>query len=115
MADKEQEQEVFDDFQEGGEVSVGEGDFTDKGSRTLDSEKYFSDIDELDRLGFAKMVLLFLFILVVVVFICSYLSVYFAPENEKLTAVVSSILDMTKIAIPSIVTLVLGFYFGKKD
>jgi hypothetical protein len=42
-------------------------------------------------------------------------SVYFAPENEKLTAVVSSILDMTKIAIPSIVTLVLGFYFGKKD
>lgn len=109
MADIEQKKDTLKGFQE------KEVNLADKGSRDLASENFLRDIDEVDRLGFAKMVLLFLFLLVVLVFLCSYLSAYLAPGNEKLTGVVSSILDMTKVAIPSIVTLVLGFYFGKKD
>lgn len=74
-----------------------------------------AQVNAKDRLGFAKAVLLCLFILVVIVFTCSYNFVEQNPEREDLLNIVNSILDITKTAVPSIVTLVLGFYFGRKD
>lgn len=104
--------ESLDDI-EGG--SKDDGLLTDKGETLLRTDDFVSDIDEADRLGFAKMVLLFLFILVVLVFVLSYWALYSAPDNEKLSSLVDTILDITKTAVPSIVTLVLGFYFGRKE
>lgn len=107
--------ESLDDFLESENSSLEEKTLTYRGSKELNTENYVSDIDEADRLGFAKMVLLFLFILVVLVFVASYIAIYNAPENEKLSNLVDTILDVTKTAVPSIVTLVLGFYFGRKE
>lgn len=87
----------------------------DKGEKNLVVEDFVSDIDATDRLNFAKLVLLYLFILVITVFIASYIAVAAYPDNEKLSSLVSTILDVTKTAVPSIVTLVLGFYFGRKE
>ncbi|MFM4929417.1 hypothetical protein [Aeromonas dhakensis] len=72
-------------------------------------------VNEKERLLFAKYILGALFVLVIIVFTCSYNFVDSNPENKELVAVVNTILDITKTAVPSIVTLVLGFYFGKKD
>ncbi|EPH6582561.1 hypothetical protein ACS0KT_000697 [Vibrio cholerae] len=74
-----------------------------------------TQVSEKDRLSFAKSVLLCLFILVVIVFISSYNFVESNPGRQDIVSVVNSILDITKTAVPSIVTLVLGFYFGRKD
>lgn len=74
--------------------------------------------DELtgkDILKFAKQILFFLFLLVVVVFVGSYVLSALLPDNERVAATVTGILDTTKTVVPSIATLVLGFYFGKKD
>ena len=68
-----------------------------------------------DLLGFAKAILFYLFLLVIFVFASSYLMTQFAPENTPLINVVTIILDITKTAVPSIVSLVLGFYFGKRE
>ncbi|EOV0146988.1 hypothetical protein ACOIXN_004451 [Vibrio vulnificus] len=74
-----------------------------------------TQVNEKDRLGFAKGVLFCLFILVAIVFTCSYNFVEQNPGREDVAQVVNTILDITKTAVPSIVTLVLGFYFGKKE
>ena len=66
-------------------------------------------------LSFAKLILLFLFILVIFVFTASYFMSWHDAKNDKLQNVVTTILDITKTAVPSIVTLVLGFYFGKRE
>jgi hypothetical protein len=70
-------------------------------------------ITEPELLDFAKKVLLFLFVLVMLVFVSSYILALFAVDNETLKEVIKTILDITKTAVPSIVTLVLGFYYGR--
>lgn len=86
-----------------------------------DTENYVdsykdNEIDESDRLSFAKQILFYLFLVVIFVFSCSYIiALNFSHENEELNSVVNTILDITKTAVPSIVTLVLGFYFGRKE
>lgn len=72
-------------------------------------------LDGKKRLDFAKSVLLGLLGLVVVVFFSSYALAFFANTNKDLMSIVASILDFTKTTIPSFATLILGFYFGKKD
>jgi hypothetical protein len=79
-----------------------------------DSEK-FSGFNEGERLKFAKQILLYLFILVLLVFMGSYLSIACYSTNAELVKLVYSILDITKTVVPATVTLVLGFYFGRKD
>jgi hypothetical protein len=68
-----------------------------------------------DLLTLAKAILFYLFVLVIFVFGLSYTMAHVAPNNGALINVVTTILDITKTAVPSIVTLVLGFYFGKRD
>ena len=80
-----------------------------------DSVGKFREISSRDLLDLAKAILFYLFVLVIFVFALSYTMVYFARENPPLIKVVDTILDITKTAVPSIVTLVLGFYFGKRD
>jgi len=70
-------------------------------------------INEKDRLGFAKQILFCLFLLVLLVFLGSYIIAACFSSNSELIKLVYSILDITKTAVPAIVTLVLGFYFGK--
>lgn len=70
-------------------------------------------IDEKDRMSFAKQILLFLFLFTIFIILGSYTAVFVDPENEKLVDLVDTILDITKTVVPSTVTLVLGFYFGK--
>lgn len=106
MAVKSEHSETLDEFS--------------SSDKQLPVESYVSgysdnEIDETDRLNFAKNILWFLFLIVIFVFLASYLSVAFFPDNAKLDAVVNTILDITKTAVPSIVTLVLGFYFGRKE
>lgn len=72
-------------------------------------------VSQRDVLRFAKEILCGLLLLVVFVFGTSYASAWLEPSNDTLTNVVNTILDITKTAVPSIVTLVLGFYFGRKD
>ncbi len=62
-----------------------------------------------DILLFAKQILPYLFLLVMLVFALSDLSLWHSPENEALFDLVTTILDITKTAVPSIVTWVLGF------
>jgi heme/copper-type cytochrome/quinol oxidase subunit 2 len=95
-------------------------DMTEGNSEDLRTEDFLTgyvdnDIDEIDRMKFAKLILLFLFIIVIFVFFASYIFTAYYPDNEKLDSIINSILDITKTAVPSIVTLVLGFYFGRKD
>ncbi|WP_318458361.1 hypothetical protein [Photobacterium leiognathi] len=94
-----------------------ETEFKEVDSKGFKKEKSFlSDtVDEKDRLSFAKLILGGLGALVLMVFICSYYFIAEHPNNKELIKVVNTILDITKTAVPSIVTLVLGFYFGKKD
>ena len=73
------------------------------------------DLTERDRLVFARQILFFLFLLVIVVFCASFLLVSLYADNTELVKLVNTILDITKTVVPSTVTLVLGFYFGKKD
>ena len=88
-------------------------------AKTRDVKTYYGDRDlglgEIDRLEFAKQILLFLFLLVIFVFLASYALVNYGAENKELVSIVNTILDVTKTVVPSTVTLVLGFYFGKKD
>ena len=84
-------------------------------TRVYDREDVSVQVSPKDLLGFAKGILLHLFALVVFVFALSYLMTAIAPDNTALAEVVSTILDVTKTAVPSIVTLVLGFYFGRRD
>ena len=70
-------------------------------------------INEKDRLSFAKQILFCLFLLVLLVFLGSYITAACFSSNSELIKLVYSILDITKTAVPAIVTLVLGFYFGK--
>lgn len=93
MADREYDVSTYEDAESGGVERV----------------------NEKDRLSFAKNVLFCLFILVLVVFVCSYNFIENNPGRGDITQVVNTILDITKTAVPSIVTLVLGFYFGKKE
>jgi heme/copper-type cytochrome/quinol oxidase subunit 2 len=97
----------FDGFSEGEPTSL-------QVSEGLASYKD-NEIDEADRLSFAKWILFYLFLLVVLVFVSSYALAFLSSDNEELTQVVNTILDITKTAVPSIVTLVLGFYFGRKE
>lgn len=78
-------------------------------------ENSSKNISGKDRLKFAKQILFFLFILVILVFSCSYLFTYFCGQNKEMENVIGIILDITKTAVPSTATLVLGFYFGKND
>ena len=81
-------------------------------------ERYKKDDDVLDaelRLLFAKQILLCLFLIIIFVFSSSYFLLIYWSANEKLISVVDTILDITKTVVPSMATLVLGFYFGKKD
>ena len=80
-----------------------------------DSVGNFGQISSRDLLGLAKEILFYLFVLVIFVFALSYAMAHFASNNTPLMKVVETILDITKTAVPSIVTLVLGFYFGKRD
>lgn len=73
------------------------------------------DLTERDRLVFARQILFCLFLLVIVVFCASFLLVSLYADNTELVKLVNTILDITKTVVPSTVTLVLGFYFGKKD
>lgn len=81
-------------------------------------DTYYGDnggLGEADRLKFAKQILLFLFILVIFVFFSSYCLVNYGSANKELVSIINTILDITKTVVPSTVTLVLGFYFGRKD
>ncbi len=80
-----------------------------------DLQTYYSEdgLTERDRLEFAKQILFFLFLLVVLVFSASYILLYYSSDNKELVSVVNLILDITKTVIPATATLVLGFYFGK--
>ena len=72
-------------------------------------------LSEKDRLRFAKQILGCLFFLVLVVFLGSYAAIGWFPDNAELVKLVYSLLDITKTVVPATVTLVLGFYFGRKD
>ena len=72
-----------------------------------------TDFDERARLGFAKQILFWLVVFSLVVILVSYLTIVMYPENEQLVLLVDTVLDVTKTVVPSTVTLVLGFYFGK--
>ena len=89
----------------------------DDTTTNYDLQTYYNDNDddlnEGDRLKFAKQILFFL--LVVFVFLASYCLINYSSENKELVAIIDTILDITKTVVPSTVTLVLGFYFGKKD
>jgi len=80
-----------------------------------DHQVHIDKVSPRDVLLFAKQILLGLLLLVILVFGMSYASTWMEPENSNLNTVVTTILDITKTAVPSIVTLVLGFYFGRKD
>ncbi|GEM_PF-4931168 len=73
------------------------------------------DVSGKDLLFFAKRILLYLFLLVIFVFSCSYILASRDPGNELLAEIVKIILGITQTAVPSIVSLVLGFYFGKRS
>lgn len=73
------------------------------------------DVSGKDLLLFAKRILFYLFLLVIFVFSSSYILASHDPENEVLTEIVKIILGITQTAVPSIVSLVLGFYFGKRS
>ena len=72
-------------------------------------------LGETDRLKFAKQILLFLFLLVIFVFLSSYLLINYGSGNKELVSIINTILDITKTVVPATVTLVLGFYFGQKN
>jgi len=72
-------------------------------------------VNEGDRLRFAKQILLFLFIIIIFVFSASYYLINFNSDNKDLVSIINTILDITKTVVPSTATLVLGFYFGRKD
>ena len=87
-------------------------------AKNYDAESYYKDnggLDEGDRLEFAKQILFFLFLLVIFVFLASYCLVNYGSDNKELVSIINTILDITKTVVPSTVTLVLGFYFGRKD
>lgn len=101
---------------------------TDIPSDLSEISRGYSNIafNEGERLKFAKQILFCLFVLVVVVFIGSWVILGWYSthldcksgepiKNEELINLVSSILDITKTVVPATVTLVLGFYFGRKD
>ena len=70
-------------------------------------------LGEKDRLGFAKQILFWLLVFSVFVIASSYIAIATSSDNVKLVDLVDTILDITKTVVPSTVTLVLGFYFGK--
>jgi hypothetical protein len=77
-------------------------------------------LSEKERLEFAKKILLCLFWFALVVVIGSGLTIGFRSSctgngDSELVKLVYEILDLTKTVVPSMVTLVLGFYFGRKD
>ncbi len=82
--------------------------------QAVDAEN-IRQISPKDILLFAKQILLYLFFLVLFVFALSYATAWVSPQNQTLSTIVGTILDITKTAVPSIVTLVLGFYFGSKN
>ena len=87
-----------------------------KADETVGADRIFETnggLTEKDRLGFAKQILFCLFLLVLLVFLGSYIIAACFSSNSELIKLVYSILDITKTAVPAIVTLVLGFYFGK--
>jgi heme/copper-type cytochrome/quinol oxidase subunit 2 len=100
-----------------------EGTATKGDIKTLDTKGIYAkdkldinkQISPKDLLGFAKIILFYLFALVVFVFAMSYFMAQFAPQNQVLAVVINTILDITKTAVPSIVTLVLGFYYGQRE
>ena len=98
-----------------GEEEKKKFDIANKYSGGAQDKVGLTALSSRDILGFAKLILLFLFVLVIFVFAASYLMSWYDSENEKLQNVVTTILDITKTAVPSIVTLVLGFYFGKRE
>ena len=91
----------------------------DEQQREYDAETFYDDsesgLGEGDRLKFAKQILFFLFLLVIFVFLSSYYFIKHNPDNTELVSVIDTVLDITKTVVPSTVTLVLGFYFGKKE
>lgn len=77
--------------------------------------KNFGAVSGKDLLGFAKYILFYLFLIVMFVFSMSYFMARWDGENQELAKVVGLILNITQTAVPSIVSLVLGFYFGKRE
>ena len=63
-------------------------------------------LDELERLRFAKQVMLVLGIICVFVF-ASYA---YSPQNEAL----GHIFELVKISVPPLLTLVVSFYFPNR-
>ena len=70
-------------------------------------------LGEKDRLGFAKQILFWLFAFSIFVIVSSQILVVMYSADAEVIALVDTILDITKTVVPSTVTLVLGFYFGK--
>ncbi|MFM8331903.1 MAG: hypothetical protein ACKN9T_09455 [Candidatus Methylumidiphilus sp.] len=99
-----------------GVVISGDSDIEKRKEYT--AKEYPAKVQEItgrDILVFGKQILLYLFILLVFVFSGTYITAAYFSQNSELIKLVYSILDFTKTAVPAIATLVIGFYFSKKD
>lgn len=97
------------------ESSTKDLDLTKETKELWDDNSPKLGLSEKDRLKFAKQNLFCLFLLVILVFGGSYFAVGWVSTNPELIKLVYTILDITKTVVPATVTLVLGFYFGRKD
>ena len=91
------------------EAAAGSLDVTD----FYHPEEDIVALPEEDRLKFAKQILFFLLLFSLFVVLISYVAIAWDNTNKELVALVDTVLDVTKTVVPSTVTLVLGFYFGK--
>jgi hypothetical protein len=91
------------------EAAAGNLDVTD----FYHPEEDIVALPEGDRLKFAKQILFFLLAFSLFVVLISYVAIAWDNTNKELVALVDTVLDVTKTVVPSTVTLVLGFYFGK--